>query len=93
MTLPCASDNLTLFNRVYTTDQQMQSINAVTERLVEDEDRYRVLIIDSVMSIFRSEFQGRGELAERQQTLGRHLAHLTKDEYLGTHSQEVTNTI
>ena len=67
--------------RVFTTDQQVESINAVTERLVEDEDRYRVLIIDSVISIFRSEFQGRGELAERQQLLGRHLNHLTKDKW------------
>lgn len=65
--------------RVYTTDQQIQSVSRVAELLVEDEDRYRVLIIDSVMSIFRSEFQGRGELAERQQTLGRHLNHLTKN--------------
>ena len=56
----------------------MSLIYQVTEHLVEDENRYRVLIIDSVMSIFRSEFQGRGELAERQQSLCRHLNHLTK---------------
>ena len=72
--------------RVYTTDQQIKCIDEVAARLVEDENRYRVLIVDSVMSIFRSEFQGRGELAERQQTLGRHLNHLTKDEYTCVHT-------
>ena len=35
-------------------------------------ERYRLLIVDSVMGLFRTEFTGRGELAERQQKLGQH---------------------
>jgi hypothetical protein len=34
---------------------------------------YRLLIVDSVISLFRSDFQGRGELSERQQGLQRFL--------------------
>jgi meiotic recombination protein DMC1 len=36
------------------------------------------LIIDSIISLFRVEFSGRGELSERQQKLGQHLSHLEK---------------
>jgi Rad51 len=36
------------------------------------------LIIDSIASLFRTDFSGRGELAERQQKLNRFLSRLTK---------------
>lgn len=74
-------------------------MDRVAERLVEDEDRYRLMIVDSLTSLFRLEFQvsvnvcepepalrnqhpvpsclqGRGELADRQQRLGKYLAKL-----------------
>jgi meiotic recombination protein DMC1 len=35
-------------------------------------------IIDSIIALFRVDFSGRGELAERQQKLGRMLSKLTK---------------
>jgi meiotic recombination protein DMC1 len=34
---------------------------------------YRLLIVDSVISLFKCDFQGRGELSERQQLLQRFL--------------------
>lgn len=34
---------------------------------------YRLLVIDSVMGCFRTDYQGRGELSERQQKLGQYL--------------------
>ena len=34
---------------------------------------YRLLIVDSVISLFRSDYSGRGELSERQQCLQRFL--------------------
>jgi meiotic recombination protein DMC1 len=37
-----------------------------------------VLIIDSIIALFRVEFSGRGELSERQQKLGQHLSHLVR---------------
>ncbi|CAM9347062.1 unnamed protein product, partial [Discosporangium mesarthrocarpum] len=36
----------------------------------------RVIIVDSVISLFRTDFSGRGDLSERQQKLGRHLSSL-----------------
>mmetsp|Transcript_51090 Transcript_51090/g.132673 ORF Transcript_51090/g.132673 Transcript_51090/m.132673 type:complete len:314 (+) Transcript_51090:162-1103(+) len=39
----------------------------------EDEEPFRVLIVDSIIGAYRQEFQGRGELAERQQRIGRAL--------------------
>uniref|UniRef100_A0A7S4K023 Uncharacterized protein n=1 Tax=Paramoeba aestuarina TaxID=180227 RepID=A0A7S4K023_9EUKA len=42
------------------------------------EDPYRLLIVDSAGGIFRTDFSGRGELAERQQKLCQFLARLLK---------------
>ena len=39
---------------------------------------YRILIVDSIISLFRVDFSGRGELSERQQKLGKHMAQLAK---------------
>jgi len=36
-------------------------------------DQYRVLIIDSAMALFRVDYTGRGELADRQQKLNKYL--------------------
>ena len=33
-------------------------------------NEYRLLIIDSVMALYRTDYVGRGELSERQQVLG-----------------------
>jgi meiotic recombination protein DMC1 len=41
-------------------------------------NEYRLLIIDSVMSLFRTDFIGRGELADRQQVLGGFLRRATQ---------------
>jgi len=41
-------------------------------------ERYRLLVVDSVIGLFRTEFSGRGELAERQQKLGGHIRALVK---------------
>lgn len=38
-------------------------------RFVDDRS-YKLLIVDSVMALFRSDFSGRGELSERQQVSG-----------------------
>eukprot|EP00605_Chrysophyceae_sp_TOSAG23-4_P000547 GSChrysophyteH1.ASY1.ANO1.616.1 assembled CDS len=48
------------------------------ENIIHCRGPYRVLIIDSIISLFRVEFSGRGELSERQQKLGQHLSHLEK---------------
>jgi hypothetical protein len=40
-------------------------------------NEYRLLVIDSVMSLYRTDFSGRGELSERQQVLGQFLRRAT----------------
>ena len=42
------------------------------------EDAYSLLIIDSIMAPFRVDYSGRGELAERQQVLGKFLNKVQK---------------
>lgn len=68
-----------IVSRVYTHEEQMSVIKLICALLADaDQGPFRILIIDSIISLFRVEFSGRGELAERQQKLGQHLAHLVK---------------
>lgn len=39
---------------------------------------YPIQIVDSIMALFRVDFSGRGELADRQQKLGQMLSRLQK---------------
>lgn len=47
------------------------------------EDPYKLLVVDSIMALFRTDFTGRGELAERQQKLGQMMALLKKVTSIG----------
>jgi len=40
------------------------------------EDNYSLLIVDSSMALFRTDFIGRGELSKRQNMLGKFLRNL-----------------
>ena len=42
------------------------------------EGEYRLVIVDCVMAHLRAEYQGRGDLSERQQTLNGYLSELKK---------------
>ena len=42
------------------------------------EARYALLVVDSAMALYRTDFSGRGELAERQQKLAKFLRALTR---------------
>ncbi len=42
------------------------------------EEHFKLLIVDSVTALFRVDFSGRGELAERQQKLGQMLRYHTE---------------
>jgi len=53
----------------------------------------RLLIVDSLTSMFRAEFVGRGTLAERQQKLGMHLRQLHKIANLYDSCVYVTNQV
>jgi meiotic recombination protein DMC1 len=62
--------------RAYTHEHQMDLIQGVSERMVED--HYSVLIVDSATALFRVDFSGRGQLADRQQKLALFLSRLGK---------------
>lgn len=69
-----AQDNIT-YARAVNSEHQMELLNKVAEFFVGNE--YRLLIIDSIMALFRVDYTGRGELNERQQKLNQFLSKLT----------------
>ncbi|KAI0697606.1 Rad51-domain-containing protein [Cytidiella melzeri] len=66
-----------LYARAWNSEHQMELINECSMRFAEDKD-YRLLIVDSIMALFRTDFSGRGELSERQQKLAQMLSKLSK---------------
>ena len=44
----------------------MELIKDLSQRLASD-GPYRLIIVDSIMALFRVDYSGRGELSERQQ--------------------------
>jgi meiotic recombination protein DMC1 len=53
-------------------------LEAVAAKIASSEEPFKLLVIDSIMGLFRVEFQGRGELADRQQRLAIHIRELVK---------------
>jgi DNA repair protein RadA len=60
--------------RAYNSEHQM----ALTEEALTMVPNIGLIIVDSLMAHFRSEFAGRGTLAERQQLIGKHLSFISK---------------
>ncbi len=63
--------------RAMNADHQILLIDEL-ETLVQEDNTYRLLVIDSLTSHFRSEFVGRGALAGRQQLLNKHMHKIMK---------------
>jgi len=59
------------FARAYNTDQQLLLAEKVEE--LAERENIKLLVVDSLTSLFRAEFVGREALAARQQKLARHL--------------------
>lgn len=72
-----AMDNI-VYARCYTSEHLVQLLVEAASIMVSDEDRFALLIVDSIMGVFRVDFSGRGELSERQQHLGRVMSKLQK---------------
>jgi len=64
-------------SRAFNSDHQMLLIDEI-EKMLQKDSSYRIVVVDSLTSHFRSEFQGRGALAGRQQKLNKHLHQLLK---------------
>ena len=60
--------------RATTTEQQILALEKA-DKLIK-EHNIKLIIVDSLMSLFRSEFAGRGALGERQQKLNAHIHRL-----------------
>ncbi len=65
-----------MVGRAYNSDHQM--LLAEKAEKIIPEKGVRLVIVDSLMGLFRAEYVGRGTLADRQQKLNRHLAVLGK---------------
>jgi meiotic recombination protein DMC1 len=62
--------------RALTSDHQAELITEIASRF--HEDHYKLLVVDSITALFRVDYSGRGELADRQQKLGRMMSSLIK---------------
>ncbi len=65
-----------VYARAYTYEQQFEYLTPLAAKM--SEEPFKLLIMDSITANMRTEFTGRGELAERQQKLGQLMARLRK---------------
>jgi len=79
--------------RAYTSDHQMLLVEKIGELIKKDKIPIKLVIVDSLMSLFRSEYTGRGTLAVRQQKLNRHLRSLQKAADMYNLAIYVTNQV
>ena len=68
--------NNIIYARAYTTEYQANLLTLAAAKMMEDV--YSLMIIDSIMALFRVDFSGRGELSDRQRMLGKTLSKLMK---------------
>lgn len=64
--------------RAYSSDHQMLLVDKISELIENEKIPVKLVIVDSLMGLFRSEYAGRGTLANRQQKLNRHLHDLQR---------------
>ena len=55
---------------------QLEMLESLAQNFATNE--YRLLVIDSVMSLYRTDYVGRGELSDRQAALGAFLRRATQ---------------
>ena len=67
-----------IFARAFNSEHQMELITLLAAKFAEEPAKYRLLVVDSIISLFRTDFTGRGELGERQQKLNIMLARLLR---------------
>ncbi|QQR92752.1 MAG: DNA repair and recombination protein RadA [Candidatus Iainarchaeum archaeon] len=77
--------------RAYNADHQMLLAEKAEEMIKEK--NIKLLIVDSLTAQFRSEFIGRGQLADRQQRLNKHMRTLQKIAEMSNIAVLVTNQV
>lgn len=78
-------------SRAFNSNHQMLLVQKA-EELIKEHD-IGLVVVDSLMAHFRSEYIGRGSLAERQQKLGKHLSDLHRIANLYDLAVFVTNQV
>ena len=66
------------YARAYTSDEQMEMMDHVAGLFHQEPGVFKLLIVDSIMALFRVDYSGRGELADRQQHLAQMMSRLQK---------------
>ena len=64
------------YARAHNTDHQSQLLMAAASMM--SDSRFALIVVDSVTALYRTEFNGRGELSARQIHLGRFLRSLQR---------------
>ncbi|CAH0551657.1 unnamed protein product [Brassicogethes aeneus] len=64
------------YARAYNTDHQTKLLIMASAMMAES--RYALLIVDSAMALYRTDYSGRGELSDRQRHLARFLRMLLR---------------
>lgn len=67
-----------LCTRAFNSEHQFDLLNKVANKLYESHGVFKLLIIDSIIALFRVEFMGPGDLLPRQQKLAKMLSRLQK---------------
>jgi DNA repair protein RadA len=67
-----------LVARAYTSDHQMLLAEKIGDLIKKQGEPVKLIIVDSLTALFRSEYSGRGTLADRQQKINRHMHLLLK---------------
>ncbi len=80
-----------LTGKAYNSDHQIVLVEKAKD--IIKEQNVKLLVIDSIMSHFRSDYSGRGELAPRQQKLNRHLHDLQRMADIYNIAVYVTNQV
>ncbi len=62
----------------YSSDHQILLAEKIPELIESEKIPVKLIVIDSLMGLFRAEYIGRGTLAERQQKLNNHLHYLQR---------------
>lgn len=79
--------------RAYTTDHQILLAKKAEKLMKNKKNNIRFIAVDSLMALFRSEYSGRGTLAERQQKLNIHLRILQRIAEVYNSAVFITNQV
>ncbi len=77
--------------RAFNSDHQVVLVDKAKD--IIKEKNIKLVVIDSLMSHFRSDYSGRGELAPRQQKLNRHMHELQRVSEVNNLAVYVTNQV